>query len=360
LITKSSTDRVIGWDVGGAHLKASLVEHGEVIDVIQVPCTLWQGIETIDAALASVHNRWSHARDASHAVTMTGEMVDLFPDRQAGVTALVEHLSNALGADARFFAETGWLEPVQATREWQRVASANWLASAACVARRIGAALLIDVGSTTTDVIPIVRGRVAARGRNDARRLETNELVYQGVVRTPLCALAQRVRFRGAECNVMNEWFATSADVYRVTDELDPGFDQHDTADHRGKDRRATCARLARMIGRDASDAGDTEWLELARAFRSAQLRLIADAVARVLAASGLPAEAPVVAAGCGDFLVREIAAAFDRRWIEFDRVVGTTRAAARWGRVCAPSVAVALLRADDEGAQATRFACGS
>src|SRR5262245_40413255 len=102
-------DTIIGWDVGGAHLKAALVVRGEVSDVMQVPCTLWLGIEAIDAALASVHARWPQARNARHAVTMTGEMVDLFADREAGVIALVEHLAEMLGSNARFFTESAWL-----------------------------------------------------------------------------------------------------------------------------------------------------------------------------------------------------------------------------------------------------------
>jgi probable H4MPT-linked C1 transfer pathway protein len=353
---------IIGWDVGGAHLKAALVRDRGVVDVMQVPCALWQGIAAIDAALVSVQARWPQARAAHHAVTMTGEMVDLFADRAEGVVALVKRLAKTLGPRTRFFAGSTWLEAADAMQAWQHVASANWLASAAWVAHRIDNALLIDVGSTTTDIIPVRHSAVAARGSNDATRLESGELVYQGVVRTPLCALAQRVSFRGIECNVMNEWFATSADVYRLTKELDPAHDQHDTADHRGKDSASARARLARMIGRDAGDAGAADWLDLARTFRSAQLRLIEESVARVLAATTLPVDAPVVAAGCGDFVVREVADRLGRNCIAFDRLVETGQAGAttaRWAQVCAPSAAVALLLAEHE-MQATRLACGS
>jgi len=356
----SVTQSIVGWDVGGAHLKAALVERGEVVDAMQVPCTLWQGIEALDSALASMHARWPHLRAARHAVTMTGEMVDLFPDREAGVSTLVEHLGEALGPDVQFFGGSEWLESAKAKRAWQQVASANWLATAQCIARCVDEALLIDIGSTTTDVIPIRAGRVDARARTDAARLETSELIYLGVVRTPLCALAQRVRFRGGASNVMNEWFATSADVYRLTGELDARFDQHDAADHRGKDRPATCARLARMIGRDAREAAEAEWIELARTFRDAQVRLIADGVQEVLAASALSIEAPVIAAGCGDFLVREIARRLHRTCIDIDRVLDMNGRVAHWARTCAPSVAVALLLANLPAAQATRLACGS
>jgi len=360
LIVMSITERIVGWDVGGAHLKAALVERGKVIDARQVPCALWQGVEALDTALSSMHACWPQVRAARHAVTMTGEMVDLFPDREAGVVALVEHLGAALGRGVSFFAGSEWLAPAEAKHAWQRVASANWLATAQCVARQADEALLIDIGSTTTDVIPICEGRVVARGRTDATRLELNELVYQGVVRTPLCALTQRVRFLGAGCNVMNEWFATTADVYRLTNELDARFDQHDTADHRGKDRPATCARLARMIGRDAREAREAEWIELARTFRDPQLRLIEEGARAVLAESGLSNDGPLIAAGCGDFLVREIAGRLHRTCIGIDRLLGATEAAAHWVRTCAPSAAVALLLATLPVTQDSRLACAS
>lgn len=356
----NSDARTIGWDVGGAHLKAALVEGGQIVDVMQVPCTLWLGIDAIDSALARVRARWPHAPESRHAVTMTGEMVDLFADRQSGVDALVSHLARALGTDTRFFTDTGWLGAHDAVGAWQRVASANWLATSAWVARRLDEALLIDVGSTTTDVIPIQRGAVVAAGKTDATRLEAGELVYQGVVRTPLCALAQRVRFRNGESNVMNEWFATSADVYRLTNELDAAHDQHDTADHRPKDRASSCARLARMIGRDASDGSEENWVDLARTFRSAQLHLIEQSVNAVLAASTLPVDAPVVAAGCGDFLACEIADRLGRRCVDFDQLLDVAGPAARWARVCAPSAAVALLAAHERGLVSSRVACGS
>jgi probable H4MPT-linked C1 transfer pathway protein len=360
LIVMSVTERIVGWDVGGAHLKAALVERGKLIDAMQVPCTLWQGIEALDSALASMHACFPGLQSARHAVTMTGEMVDLFPDREAGVAALVEHLGAALGPDVQFFAGSEWLESAMAKHAWQRVASVNWLATAQCVACHVDDALLIDVGSTTTDLIPIRDGNVVARGRTDAARLETSELVYQGVVRTPLCALAQRVRFRGATCNVMNEWFATSADVYRLTGELDARFDQHDAADHRGKDLPATRARLARMIGRDGRDAREAEWIELARTFREAQARSLEEGAREVLAASGLSSDAPLIAAGCGDFLVREIAGRLHRTCIDIDRLLEVSGTVAHWARTCAPSVAVALLLANLPAAQATRVACGS
>jgi probable H4MPT-linked C1 transfer pathway protein len=352
---------IIGWDVGGAHLKAALVEDGLVRDVVQQPCTLWLGLEHVDRALQAIRARWPHATRCEHAVTMTGEMVDLFADRAQGVAALAGHLAESLGPRVRFFAGSRWLDATQAAAHWQDVASANWRATAAWVARTAADALLVDVGSTTTDLVPVVGHAVAARGATDAQRLQSGELAYHGVVRTPVCALTQRVRFRGIETGIMNEWFATTADVYRLTGELDPAYDQHETADRRGKDPAATCARLARMIGRDGGDADLHDWVALARELRAAQIGAIERNARDVVAAARVAPQAPVVAAGCGDFLALELAQRLQRPALAFDRLLRVRADAAHWTRVCAPSVAVALLLAVDRRRDGVAEAvCGS
>jgi probable H4MPT-linked C1 transfer pathway protein len=418
-------DALIGWDVGGAHVKASLLLREPagfaLRDVAQWPCPLWQGLEPLRRVLEAARARWPQLADASHALTMTGEMVDLFPNREAGVAAIAATLDAALdgpvavfvcgsgeaaaapasdpaaparatttgatpaargrmavasagagsaGAAPRHAATTrstqagaasaaagrdgpaphGWCSAAEAAAHWSRIASANWLASAELVAEAAGDALLVDVGSTTSDLIPLRGGRVVVHGRDDAARLASGELVYQGVVRTPLCALGPRIGFRGETVNLMNEFFATSADVYRLTGELDPAHDQHPAADGAGKDAAATRQRLARMIGRDARDAADADWAQLAAAWRAAQLAELAHNARRVIEHAALPDGAPVVAAGCGDFLVRRLAQALDRPCLDFAELALAGAAAeptlARWVQVAAPSVAVALLRA--------------
>ena len=341
--------RVVGWDVGGAHVKACLLEAGRVVDVAQWPCPLWKGMTHLDEAVAAALARWPRARDAAtrHVATMTGEMADLFVDREEGVVRLAGALAESLGPSLRLYAGGArFVPPHEARRHWRQIASANWQATAAVLAPRVGDALLLDVGSTTTDVIALRGGRVASQGLDDARRLATGELVYQGVVRTPLCALAARVPFESELVNVMNEFFATTADVYRTTGELDPAHDQDATADGTGKDLPATSRRLARMIGHDARDRGQPAWQALAQAWRSLQVADIEGQVARVAAAAGLVDGAPLVGAGCGAFLVADIACRAGRPFSRFSDVmaVASDVALAGWVDVCAPAVAVAAL----------------
>src|SRR3954468_17097492 len=341
----------VGWDIGGAHLKACLLEDGALRDIAQWPCPLWQGMQHLEAALALARSRWSEAWDAGvhHAATMTGELVDLFPDRAHGVARIADCLVQSLGPSLRLFdAGGGWHTPPEAGLRWRAIASANWGATARVVASRMRDAVLVDIGSTTTDLVPLRSGHPAALGTTDAERLASGELVYQGVVRTPLCALGPRVRWGGRKVNVMNEFFATSADVYRLTGELDPAHDQAATADGRAKDLAATRQRLARMLGCDESDASASDWLALARWWRDAQLRQMQAQLARVCAAAGLAADAPVVGAGCGAFLAEELARRTARPFHRYAAVAlpasPVHSALASWADVCAPAVSVALL----------------
>lgn len=347
---------LIGWDVGGAHLKACWLAGGRVRDVGQWACPLWLGLDQLDHALAQARRRWPDMHRCAHAVTMTGEMADVFEHREEGVARIAERLAGQPGiATVLYAGEGGWCDLDDAPARWAEVASANWLATARLAARRTGDALLVDIGSTTTDLIPLRREQVVARGRTDAARLASGELVYMGVVRTPLCALAPRIAFRGELHNVMNEFFATTADVYRLTGELDPACDVYPAADQGHKDAAGSRRRLARMVGRDAREAGEADWLAFAQAWRSCQLTETAEQAQRVATQAGLPAGAPLVSAGCGAFLVEALAQQLGRPCLDFARDIAVLDAAAdrdvaRWARVCAPSVAVAALFDEERG----------
>ena len=314
-------------------------------DVVQWPCELWRGLPQLRAAFEQAFARWTSWQDAHHAVTMTGEMADLFEHREAGVAAIIAEASAALGERTSFYAgDTAFLAASDASLQWRRVASVNWLATATVVARSRRDALLLDVGSTTTDIVPIVAGRVVAEGRDDASRLATAELVYVGVVRTPLCSLAQSIAFDSWKCNVMNEFFATTADVFRLTGELRAEHDQAPTADDGAKDVPATMRRLARMIGRDARETTAAHWLAFARTWRSVVIGEICTSVARVVDAAAMLPDAVIVGAGCGSFIAAEVAKRGRRRFVHFDDLAPVDAACSEWARTCAPAVAVALL----------------
>jgi probable H4MPT-linked C1 transfer pathway protein len=339
------SDRVLGWDIGGAHLKLAIAEASGIAATLQVPCALWQGLDVLRQAIRSALADLPPAD--RHAVTMTGELADLFPDRTRGVAGILDVLAEFVPAErvAIYTTDGEFIGANQARAEPATVASANWHATARHLAGALSDGLLLDIGSTTTDIVPVIAGGIAARGLTDGERLATGELLYTGIVRTPLAAIARFAPFDGRMVGVMAELFATAADAQRLAGTLPDGADLHPAADGRGKTVEESRARLARMIGRDASDASEESWRRLAEFFVGAQMRQIEEAVELVLSGSTLPDAAPIIGAGSGRYLAAELARRVSRRYLAFDETVrrtGATLAAAPAD--LAPAVSVALL----------------
>jgi probable H4MPT-linked C1 transfer pathway protein len=305
---------------------------------------LWQDLDALPRTVAELAQ--AAGSPGIHAITMTGELADVFADRAEGVRELLNMLQSAVSARrCLVFAHPArFLAPRQAVRQPLAVASMNWSATAAWVAHRLPDALLLDVGSTTTDLVPLAAGAVAANGVTDAQRLASEELVYAGVVRTPVMAMAARIPFDGAWHAPMAEHFATSADIYRLTRELPSGADQLPAADGAGKSRRESARRLARMLGRDFEMAPMAAWEQCARFLADAQLWSLQQACERVLSRSAMPLRAPIVGAGVGRFLAKKLAWRLRRPYRDFSALVPLRGADAHWIASCAPAVAVALL----------------
>lgn len=336
---------IFGWDLGGAHVKLAVVHDvGGLVRVAQASCPLWLGLEHLERALRELAG--GDSARVRHALTMTGEVVDLFPDRASGVAAIIDGFLEVIDASgALVFAGDRFVDGGTAKASWADVASANWRATAALTAALVPEALVLDIGSTTTDVTLIADGRVQAQGRDDHGRLAHEELVYTGVVRTPLAAVASAVPFGGAWVSPMAEHFATTGDVYRITAELDPQFDQAATADGRARSREASMRRVARLIGCDFDTAEAAAWERLARWLSHAQAERIRRACDRNLSRGLIGPHAPVVGLGVGHFLAARLASVMDRPYLDFAVLLDVPAAERLAVNTCGPAVAVAELR---------------
>jgi len=342
----ASAEITLGWDVGGAHLKAARIEaNGGVSGVWQELCPLWRGIGYLKTALEHVLAANNGIVATRHAVTMSGEMTDLFPTRRDGVRALVDLLGQHLDGSLHFYAgSAGFRAAVAAKAEPARIASANWRATAELAARRLGEGLLIDIGSTTTDIVPLRDHAAATDCADDAARLAAGELVYTGIARTPVMAISADAPVAGRWLPLMAEHFATSADIHRVLGWLPEGADLHDSADGGPKTVAGSRTRLARMVGLDAEAQPDAAWAELAAWFADRQLDRINRAVRLVLSRIRLDARAPLVVAGAGACLGARLAARLERPVVRFSALAPSGGASAESIDWCAPAVATGLL----------------
>ena len=142
------------------------------------------------------------------------------------------------------------------------------------------------------------------------------------------------------------EPFATMADVHRLCGRLPDDADQLAAPDNKGKGEADSARRLARMLGRDVETADMAEWKRLALHLAEVQRRRLLAACGRVLAPRLLDGDAPLVGAGIGRFLVRDLARGLGRPYVDFGSLVRGGKGAREWAARCAPAAAVALLAA--------------
>jgi (4-(4-[2-(gamma-L-glutamylamino)ethyl]phenoxymethyl)furan-2-yl)methanamine synthase len=335
----------IGWDIGGAHLKVAAVnESGKINFVEQYASPLWQGIEHLEALFPETIERLPKG-SLSHAFTITAELVDIFNNREEGVQSLINVCEKNMGADVSLYAvNNGLLDLESARNKTNEIASANWHASASYTASLIESGVFVDIGSTTTDIIPFNNNKLINRGIDDQGRLRFDELVYTGVIRTSLMALTNKVPFNGEWQNITAENFATTADVYRVLSCLDESDDLMEAADGKAKDIPGSIRRLARMIGTDFIDSIEIQrWYQLAEYFEEMQLQLLTNSILRVLSNSPVK-NAKIIGAGTGSFLIKKIAQRINLPYIEFSSLCSSEFELQHKCNICAPAVAIAHL----------------
>jgi probable H4MPT-linked C1 transfer pathway protein len=338
--------KILGWDVGGANIKVACLgdDHKSDPAVVEQPFPLWREPESLSAALAKIAERVADARDVSRmAVTMTAELADCFATKREGVAFVLDAFRAAFpgietwayGVDGRFRSTD------EARQQPLEVAAANWRASATLVARTCADALFLDVGSTTTDIIPIVAGSVTVQGTTDPARLLSGELVYTGALRTPVCAIVRSVPFEGRRCRVAAEHFAVAADVHLWLGQIQENDYTCETPDGRGRSRSEAGARIARVICADLEMLGPADITAIAEHVARAQVNQIKSGVRQVMRRLGPACPRVAVLAGQGTFLGRPAAEELGLNARDLAGEIGSAAARA------APAAAVAYLLSD-------------
>jgi probable H4MPT-linked C1 transfer pathway protein len=292
----------LGIDIGGANLKAA---DGNGFAVSQA-FALWKNPKRLVAALRALI---AGAPRTDHlAATMTGELADCFTTKSEGVEFIIRALERASdGRHSRIYLNNGLLvAPQVALQRPLLAAAANWHVLARYCGRFAtkGPGLLIDIGSTTTDIIPLDDGRPTAQGTTDSERLLSSELVYTGAERSPICALVHAVPWKGQQCPVAQEMFATTWDAYLTLGDLPEEPKNLNTADGRPATKEAACDRLAHAICADRETFDERDAVAAAEAVARSQLAKIAVAIGQLVSRFKSPPET-IVLSGRGEFIAR-------------------------------------------------------
>jgi (4-(4-[2-(gamma-L-glutamylamino)ethyl]phenoxymethyl)furan-2-yl)methanamine synthase len=310
---------VLGLDIGGAYTKAAYVntQNGKVtkFEAALEYFPFWKrDTKQLCIMLLALKQRLCGLTVLDCVgVTLTAELSDAYRTKRDGVNQILDCVCQAfartqvlvLDVDAalRSF-ESAKAEPL-------KVASANWAATGWMVAQNIPDCVVVDVGSTSTSIIPIIKGRIAAAGKTDLEKLMNGELVYTGSLRTNVAATVNSIPFRGGVARVASELFAQSGDVHLVLDNIKTEDYTVDTADGKGKMRKDALVRLAHVVCADTDMLTEQDILQIATYIHERQVEQIAEGLNQVYSRLNLSAKKSiaVVVTGLGrEFLASKAA----------------------------------------------------
>jgi probable H4MPT-linked C1 transfer pathway protein len=293
---------VLALDIGGANLK---VADGNGFARTE-PFSLWKYPANLAGAIQQLITGAPPAE--RFAVTMTGELADCFTSKVEGVC----HILDAIDAIAEnrpvqvYLCNGNLVDTTTARHEPLLAAASNWHALAMFASRFLQSrsGLLIDVGSTTTDLILIDPKGPTTCATTDLERLANGELLYTGATRSPICALVRELPWRGQSIPIAQELFSTTLDVYLTTGEIPENSNNFQTADGRPATLTAARDRLARCVCTDRTMFSHDDALKAARVVRQQQVHLLANTISKLFFR---PNDCPqdVILSGSGEFLVR-------------------------------------------------------
>ncbi len=285
---------ILGLDIGGANTKAASSD-GSYAKSVYLP--LWR-----KAPLGEVLGQFTEISPEAVAVVMTGELADCYKSKLDGIRSIMAEVKQAFRCPIHFWGTGGfqWTDPLE-------LAAANWSASASLLGREVGDCLFVDMGSTTTDLIPIKGAHkgVPLAAKTDFKRLSRGELVYMGLLRTSLVALLPQARIRGDSVPLSPELFAIAADAYLALGEITGDLYTCDTPDGAGRERTDALRRLARSVCADLQEIGEAGAMAIAEQILDRQFRILVDAIEYQAREHDLDR---VVIAGIGESLIARAA----------------------------------------------------
>lgn len=313
--------RSLGIDIGGANLKVATAEG----DFRLIHFPIWKKLGELKNALRQIKDEFNPDKVG---VVMTAELSDIFPTKSDGVLMIAKIVQ-------KVFDKAYYLDLDGELRRYEDVlknpkmfAASNWIASAKFL---LGDGwryfIFADMGSTTTDLIPVT-DKIEA-GKNDYERLKRGELLYFGVLRTPVFYILPKF-----DAPLASEFFAIAGDVFVVTGDIKPEDYMCETPDGRGKDVESCMRRLARAICCDLEEVGDEYIKAMAEAFKNAMIEKLVKGIKHISEKFKLSS---VLGCGIGEFLLKEATELAELEYISI---------AERYGEVSAvfPSYAIAKL----------------
>lgn len=298
----------LGLDIGGANTKAVFFRDENVERHWLEYIPLWKDKDSLGFFLEKLSEM---KEPETLGVTMTGELADVFESKEEGVKEIINTVENIFPDSTIYYLNLKGelITKDEALSSVKQLYASNWVSSGLLIGKEHPNSILIDVGSTTTDIIPIKKGKPKPIGETDFERLKTSELIYTGTLRTPLPYLKSKIKLQKNEIGIAAEYFAITADVYRVLDLIDKKDYTCETPDGRGKTKKECMARIARIFASDLEEIREELIIKTSKIFHKTQINQVKKGLEKVTTEHKINKKTPIIITGIGKQILAQKAA---------------------------------------------------
>jgi probable H4MPT-linked C1 transfer pathway protein len=278
--------KIAGFDIGGANTDLAVVDFDDQGNITGIKTDfeyfpMWLKKDELGDALIRLLGDDLKDIDAV-GICMTAELVDAYKTKREGVIDIAKKSKESFSVPVGFIGINGVLNFEEVVERPDEVAAANWIATSKIAAEIEENCVMIDTGSTTTDIIPIKNGSECAKGRSDLERLKTGELVYSATLRTNLAAIVDKVPLEDDWVRVSSELFAATADIHTVLGNITEEDYSCSTSDGAGKSKEECMRRISRVICGDMDMLSESDIEKIAAYIYKRQAEKVAEALLEV------------------------------------------------------------------------------
>lgn len=293
--------KIAGFDIGGANTDLAVVDFDEKGQINEISTDfeylpMWRENEKLSSTLIDLLGD-DKTEVQAVGICMTAELVDAYQTKKEGVLDIAQKVKDTFKLPIGFIGLNGVVDFRGLNKNPLQVAAANWIATSRLAGKISPDCIMIDTGSTTTDIIPIKEGKECAKGRSDLQRLGTGELVYSGALRTNVAALVDKLPLNNSWIRTASELFAQSADIHLVLENITEEDYSCETPDGAGKSREECMRRISRVVCGDLEVLSTQDIKNMADYIWQKQAENVSEALQEVLLRTGI---SDVVTTGLG------------------------------------------------------------
>lgn len=283
----------MGLDIGGANTDCAIIElndengHIKSVKKSKRYLPMWIKNDELKECLMDLSKEDIDCTDVI-CVSMTAELSDAYETKIEGVLDISKKVHYTFSDKTVKFVTFEGLKTYEEILENPlSAAAANWIGTANAVKHIRNSCIFMDMGTTTTDIIPLINKENAA-GHTDVERLGSGELVYTGMLRTNLAAIVQELPVNNINTTVSSELFTISADVHRILGHITQEEYTCDTPDKKGKDIVSCKRRLCRLVCADLDSLSDDTIEDMAKYIYEKQICQVTKGLIKVVEKTGL------------------------------------------------------------------------